>query len=63
MMQQRAIVRFLTLKKLFARDITSELQGISGREALFLSAVKVWRKRFANGRITMEDDSRSGRPP
>jgi hypothetical protein len=63
LMQQRAIVRFLTFKKLSARDITAELEGISGREALFLLAFKVWRKRAVNGRIMMEDDSRSERPP
>jgi transposase len=62
-MEQRAVVRFLTLKKLSARDITAELEGVYEHEALSLSAVKKWCKRFVNGRITLEDDPRSGRPP
>jgi transposase len=62
-MEQRAVVRFLTLKKLSARDIMAELEGEYGHEALSLSAVKKWRKRFVNVRITLEDDPRSGRPP
>jgi hypothetical protein len=62
-MELPAIVRFLTLKKLFAWDMMAELERVHGSKALSLSAVKKWRKRFANGRITLEDDSRSGRPP
>jgi hypothetical protein len=62
-MEQRAAVRFSTLKKLSARDITVELEGVYGHEALSLSAVKKRRKRFANGRITLKDDPRSGTPP
>jgi hypothetical protein len=37
---QPAIVRFLTHKKLSTRDITAELEGEYGYEALSLSAVK-----------------------
>jgi hypothetical protein len=62
-MEQPAVVRFLILKRLSARDITAELVGVYGHAALSLSAVKKWRKRFVNGRITLEDDPRSGRPP
>jgi transposase len=61
-MEQRAVVQFLTLKKLSARDVTGELGGVYGHEVFSLSAVKKWRKRFANGRITLEDAPRSGRP-
>jgi hypothetical protein len=62
-MELRAVVRFFTAKKLFARGIRAELEGVDGYEALCLSAVEKWRRRFANGRITLEDDPRSGRPP
>jgi hypothetical protein len=62
-MEQRAVVRFLTLKKLSAMDIMAELEAMYGYETLSLSAVKKWRKRFINGRITQEDDSWSGRTP
>jgi hypothetical protein len=36
----------LTLKKLAAMEIAIELERVYGREALFLSAVKKWRKWF-----------------
>jgi hypothetical protein len=62
-MEQRVLVQSLTLKKLSARDVTAELEGLYGHEALALSAVKKWRKRFVNGKITLEGDRRSGRPP
>jgi hypothetical protein len=62
-MGQAALVRFLTLKKLSGSDITAELEGVYGHEALSLSAVKKWRKRFVNGRMTLEDNPRSGRTP
>jgi hypothetical protein len=39
-MEQHAIVRFLILERLSARDITAELEGVYGHEALSLSAVK-----------------------
>jgi hypothetical protein len=62
-MDQRTVVRFLTLKTLSARDITAELEEVYGHEALSLSVVKKWCKRFVNGRITLEGDPWSGRPP
>jgi hypothetical protein len=62
-MEWRAIVQFLTPKKLPARDITAELEGAYGHGPLSLSAVKKWRKGFVNGSITLKDDPRSGRPP
>jgi hypothetical protein len=61
-MEQCAVVQFLTLRKLSVMDIMVELNGVCGHEALSLSAVRKWRKRFVNGRITLEDDPRSGRP-
>jgi hypothetical protein len=63
MMEQRAIGQFLILKKLSARDITADLEGLYRHEALSLSAMKKWRMRFVNGRITLEDALRSRGPP
>jgi transposase len=62
-MEQRTVVRFLTLKKLSAGDITIELEEVYGHEALSLSAVNNWCKRFMNKRITVKDEPRSGKPP
>jgi hypothetical protein len=60
-MEQPAFVRFLTLKKPSAGNITAELAGLYGHEVIFLLAVEKWRKQFGNGRITLEDGR--GRPP
>jgi hypothetical protein len=57
-MEQHAVVLFLTLKKLSAGDIMAELEGMYEHQAFSLSAVKKWRKRFVNGRITLEDGPR-----
>jgi transposase len=62
-MEHRAVVRFFTRKKLSARDATAELEEVHRHEALSLSAVKKWRKRFVNRRITLDKDLRSGKPP
>jgi hypothetical protein len=43
--------------------ITAELEGVYGHETLSLSTGKKWRRRFVNGRITLEDNFRSGKPP
>jgi hypothetical protein len=62
-MEQLAVVRVLTLKKLSAKNIIAELKGVYEYEALSLAAVKNWRKRSANQRMTLEDDTRSERSP
>jgi hypothetical protein len=61
-MGQSAVLRFLTLKKLSARDIRAKLDTMFSHRALCLSAMKKWHKRFVNVRITLEDNPRSGRP-
>jgi hypothetical protein len=53
----------LALKKLSAKANRTEFEAVYGYEALSLSTVKKWRKCFANGRITLGDDPRSGIPP
>jgi transposase len=61
-MEHRAVIRFLTLKGLPARTIAAELEEIYQADVLALSTVKKWRKRFAEGRTSLCDDPRSGRP-
>jgi hypothetical protein len=39
-MEPRAVVRFLTLKRLYAKGIKPELEGVYNLEALCLWAVK-----------------------
>jgi hypothetical protein len=62
-MEQGAAVRVLTLEKLSARDIAGEWEGLSEHDAQVAFGDDKWRKRFANRRITLEDDPRSGRSP
>jgi hypothetical protein len=61
LMEQRGVVRFLILKVLSAKEIAVELKG-SMVMKLSLSAAKKWHRCVANGRVTLEDDPRSGRP-
>jgi transposase len=61
-MEQRAVIRFFTLKGLKAKAIHAELESVYGGEALALPTVKKWRKRFQEGRRDLFDDPRSGRP-
>jgi hypothetical protein len=60
-MEQRAAVRFLTLKGLCASAIAAELDSVYETEALALSIVKKWRKCFAEGKTSLCDGPRSGR--
>jgi transposase len=61
-MEQRVVIRFLTLKGLRARVIAAELDDVDHTDALALPTVKKWRRRFAQGRIPLCDDPMSGRP-
>jgi hypothetical protein len=61
-MEQRAVIRFFILRGLKAREIQTELESVHGPEALALSTVKKWRKRFQEGRTHLIDDRRLGRP-
>jgi hypothetical protein len=60
-MEQRAVIRFLTLEGLRARAIATELGDVYHPDALALPTVKKWRKRFVQGRTSLSDDPRSGR--
>jgi transposase len=61
-MEQRAVIRFFALKGLKAKEIRAELESVYGTEALPLSTVKKWRKRFQEGRTDLIDDRRPERP-
>jgi hypothetical protein len=61
-MEERAVIRFFTLKRLKAKEIGAELESGYGPEALALWTVKKWRKRFPEGRTDLIDDRRAGRP-
>jgi transposase len=61
-MEQRAVMRFLTLKGLHARAIVAELRCVYKEDVLSLATVKKWCKRFVEGRTSLCDNPRSGRP-
>jgi hypothetical protein len=58
-MEQRAVVRFFTLKGLSLRDIHAELNSVYGDDALCLRAVYKWHERFMQGRTEPFDNPRS----
>jgi transposase len=60
--EQRAVIRFFTLKGLKAKEIRAELESVYGPEALALSMVKKWRKSFQEGKTDLIDDRRPGKP-
>jgi transposase len=61
-MEQRAVIRFVTLKGIKATAIQAELESVYGPEALARETVKKWRKCFQEGRIEFIDDPRRERP-
>jgi transposase len=60
--EQRAVIRFLRLKGFRASAIAAEFKSVYETEALALSTVKTWRKRLSEGRASLYDDPRCGRP-
>jgi transposase len=61
-MEQRAVLRFLTLKELNPRQIHSELESVHHEDALAMPTIYKWHARFRDGKTELSDDPRSGRP-
>jgi hypothetical protein len=61
-MDQRAVIRFFTLKRLSVQQIHSELESVYHKEALTLSTGYQWSARFRVGRTKLSNDPRSSRP-
>jgi hypothetical protein len=61
LLEQRAVIRLLTLKGLHAFAITAELKSVYGTGALAISTVKKWSKRFLEGRTVQCGGPRCGR--
>jgi hypothetical protein len=62
-MEQRAAIRFLTLKGLRDSAIAAELKLVCATEVLALARVKKWRKRLAEKGTSLYDDPRCGKLP
>jgi hypothetical protein len=56
------MIRYFTLKNLGVAEIATELQSMSGTDALKYLTVSKWRLRFQNGSDDRFDLVRSGRP-
>jgi transposase len=61
-MEQRAVIRFFTLKGLGVQQIHSELESVYHKEALTFSTGYKWFARFRVGRTKLSNDPRSRRP-
>jgi transposase len=61
-MEQRAVIRFLTLKGLDPQTIFTELTSVYHDDVPALPTIYKWHARFCNGRTDLSDDPRSGRP-
>jgi hypothetical protein len=61
-MEQRVVVYFFTLKGTRAKDIKIVLDEGYREEALSLSEMKKWRKRFVDERTSLDGDPRPDRP-
>lgn len=58
----RAVIRFLTAKHKNPTEIHRELCSVYGEDVMSRPMVSRWRKSFIEGRTTLHDEQRSGRP-
>jgi hypothetical protein len=61
-LEQRAVIRDLTLKNPSVAEIATELQSVYGTDTLKYSTVSKWRLYFQEGSHDLFDLARSGRP-
>ncbi|KAG5342011.1 SETMR methyltransferase, partial [Acromyrmex heyeri] len=61
-MEQRAVIKFNAKLGKSASETFRSMQQVYGSQCLGRAAVFEWHKRFLEGRETLEDDKKSGRP-
>ncbi|KAG5316692.1 SETMR methyltransferase, partial [Acromyrmex insinuator] len=61
-MEQRAVIKFNAKLGKSASETFRSMQQVYGSQCLSRTAVFEWHKRFLQGRETLEDDKKSGRP-
>ena len=60
--EQRAVIKFCTRLGEKPLDIYNKMVEVYREDVLSYSRVKDWAKRFREGRESIEDDEKSGRP-
>ena len=60
--EYRALIRYLYLKGKTGKEIHGELTAVYGSSAPSYAQVKFWVGEFKRGRMSLEDEARSGRP-
>ena len=60
--EYRAVIRYLYLKGKTGQKIHCELTNVYGSSAPPYAQVKFWVWEFKRGRMSLEDETRSGRP-
>lgn len=61
-LEYRAIIKFLILEQVQAKEIFERMTAVYGTECPSYSTVKRWAAEFKRGKQSLEDDPRSGRP-
>jgi len=59
---QRAYIKIETLRGKTPREIHSSLMELCGVETVDRSTISRWAQRYREGRLSIEDDPKSGRP-
>jgi hypothetical protein len=60
-LEQCAVVRFFTVRRLTPKAIHTELMSTYEEDALAFRTIYKWYYRFKEGRIDLDDDPRPGR--
>ena len=60
--EQRAYFKFRSLLKDSNRNIHNDLVEVCGDQTLAYSTVRIWAQLFREGRDSIEDEPRTGRP-
>lgn len=58
----RSVIRFLTAKNFSASEIHNQICEVYGEHAMSVQMVRRWRVKFLEGRESVHDQERSGRP-